>query len=165
MPVKTEPEITPLYREPRYEQIAARAEALQQRLEVVKAETRKPRPDPLADWVTQLTNDPTAPLALPTPTGDQSRQLAALEQAITAVEAEGQRLRAELSRDLAGRMRPGRAARARDLAAALERALEAMQEDVAAHRTVLDAGYEPPGMLLTVADRDALTRMLERVRA
>lgn len=164
-PVKTtETEtIKPLFADPRFDQLLAREEALAQRLEAVRAESRKPRPDPMDAWVTALTGDPAAALSAPSPTADQAGQIEALGRAITAVQQESHRLRRELSRELAERMRPARAARARALAAALESAIGAITEDVAAHREILGHGYDAPSLLLTAADRDALVRLRDRV--
>jgi hypothetical protein len=157
--------IPPLHQDVRFERARTRVAALHQRLELVKAEASKPRRSPTNDWVAELLRDPAAPLvAPPPPPADPAAQIAAIESAIAAAERDVSELRATLSAELASQMRPTRSARARDLVAALERALGLIQKDFTLYGRVVEAGFDPTQPLVLMGDRDAVERVLERAR-
>ena len=128
-------------------------------------EALRPQRPPQDAWVAQLLRDRGAPLATAGPSPDYAAQVAALQSAITATEQEAQRVRAALSEEAATELRPAKAARAREIADALTRALHLIGEDYAACREVLEVGYDAPPTILGFGDRDVLEAVVQRLRA
>ena len=156
--------IEPLHQDRRYQDVHAWEVALRERLDALKAEALRPQRPPQDAWVAQLLRDPGAPLATVIPPPDYSGQISAVQAAISATEQEAQRLRITLSNEVMSRLRPARAERVAKLAELFQSAMKLIDEDYAACREATEAGYEAPSAICGFGDRDAVERIVQRMR-